>query len=119
MPKKVTRRDILRVAGLAAAGAITGTDVASAAHQALPTLRQTLPINTGWKFVRRDVPDAEKPGFNDSAWQSVTLPHTYNGIDGEKHGHYYRGPTWYMVPTENSAFAADGGRNRKKVLHLF
>ena len=54
------------------------------------------------------------PGFDDSAapWSDVTLPHTWNALDGEDGGsNYYRGVGWYrrhlIAPAD---FAAGGGR---------
>ena len=39
---------------------------------------------------------ASATAFNDSAWSSVTLPHTWNALDGEDGGsNYYRGVGWY------------------------
>lgn len=32
-------------------------------------------INLGWKFIRENVAGAEAPGFDDSRWQTVDLPH--------------------------------------------
>ena len=58
--------------------------------------RVAVDLNPDWKFIRRDVPGAQQPDFDDSAWQSVTLPHTWNNLDGEEGGNnYYRGPGWY------------------------
>jgi beta-galactosidase len=34
-----------------------------------------------WKFIREDVAGAEAPGFNDSAWTTVSLPHSFNDVD--------------------------------------
>jgi len=34
------------------------------------------PFNDDWRFLRDDVPGAERPGFDDTAWEKVTLPHT-------------------------------------------
>ncbi len=38
-------------------------------------------LNTGWKFFFGDPTGASLPGFNDSAWTNVSLPHTWNDID--------------------------------------
>ncbi|HTB62989.1 MAG TPA: DUF4982 domain-containing protein [Opitutales bacterium] len=38
-------------------------------------------FNPGWKFVFGDVPGADQPGFDDSAWDNVSLPHTWNEVD--------------------------------------
>ena len=35
-------------------------------------------FTTGWRFLQSDTPGAEKPGFDDSAWVSVTLPHDWS-----------------------------------------
>jgi beta-galactosidase len=51
----------------------------------------------GWKFVRQDEPTASSPAFDDSHWQSIRLPHTWNVQDGTSGGKYYRGPGWYRL----------------------
>jgi beta-galactosidase len=38
-------------------------------------------FNPGWKFAFGDTTGADQPGFNDSAWASVSLPHTWNETD--------------------------------------
>lgn len=35
-------------------------------------------FNSGWKFIRDSVPGAENPGFDDSGWLTVDLPHDYS-----------------------------------------
>ena len=35
-------------------------------------------INTGWKFTLADEAGAKAPSFNDSKWQTVTLPHDWS-----------------------------------------
>jgi beta-galactosidase len=57
--------------------------------------RTAIPLDANWRFAREDVRDAQNPAFDDSAWQKIALPHTYNAEDGEKGGAYYRGPAWY------------------------
>jgi len=57
--------------------------------------RTTVALDGAWRFQRTDVAGAEAPDFSDAAWPTVTLPHTYNAIDGEAGGAYYRGPVWY------------------------
>ncbi|MGF7153714.1 glycoside hydrolase family 2 protein [Novosphingobium gossypii] len=73
----------------------------------LPVLAATeRPLTEGWHFVKSDVAGAEAPGFDDRAWQVVSVPHTYNAADsgiggakarGEPEGAYYRGPAWYRL----------------------
>ncbi|OIQ94988.1 beta-galactosidase BoGH2A precursor [mine drainage metagenome] len=53
---------------------------AATAQPALP-VRVEYNFNPGWKFIRTDVPGAEKPGFDDSSWADVGTPHTWNDVD--------------------------------------
>ncbi len=66
----------------------------------------------GWRFVREDVQGAQAPRFDDGAWSSVVVPHTYNAADsgiggakarGEPEGVYYRGPAWYRLSLDHAA----------------
>ena len=58
--------------------------------------RPAISLDAGWSFLRADAPGAEAPGFNDSLWGLVDLPHTWNALDGQDHGApYYRGIGWY------------------------
>src|ERR1035437_1226769 len=43
--------------------------------------RAKMNFNLNWKFIREDVPGAEAPGFDDSAWTTVSLPHSFNDAD--------------------------------------
>jgi beta-galactosidase len=66
--------------------------------------RQTFNFNPGWKFIRKDVPEAVNPAFDDAAWSDVSLPHTWNDVDtyralinhagGDRSGSY-QGVAWY------------------------
>jgi beta-galactosidase len=38
-------------------------------------------FNPGWKFAFGDTAEADQPEFDDSAWASVSLPHTWNETD--------------------------------------
>lgn len=38
-------------------------------------------FNPGWKFIKEDAAGSEATGFDDSGWQTVSTPHTYNDID--------------------------------------
>jgi beta-galactosidase len=46
-----------------------------------PSPRAKMNFNLNWKFIRQDVPGAEAPGFDDSAWTTVSLPHSFNDVD--------------------------------------
>jgi beta-galactosidase len=41
--------------------------------------RETLPLNSDWRFIRQSVDLAAAT----TAWESVTLPHTWNAVDGQ------------------------------------
>src|SRR6266849_10557147 len=67
--------------------------------------RSTLSLDSAWQFLRQDVTSAEAVSFDDSAWTAVSLPHTWNNLDGQDGGNnYYRGIGWYRkhytVPAE-------------------
>ena len=64
-------------------------------HAAPLPVRRVQLINEHWRFLRADIPAASQEGFDDSQWAVVTLPHTWNGVDGEAGGDYYRGAGWY------------------------
>jgi beta-galactosidase len=53
-------------------------------------------FDSGWRFNQGDVVGADGPGFDDSEWDPVTLPHSFNARDTfvQKRG-YYRGSAWY------------------------
>jgi beta-galactosidase len=89
----------IRVLGLAlsvAAGLLAQTAPVN------PDFHRRVSFNQGWKFFKGDAPDAEKPGFNDSAWRTVELPHDW-AIEGPFALEYgpsqgalpYYGTGWY------------------------
>lgn len=66
--------------------------------------KESTVINTGWKFTKSTVQNAEQVAFDDAAWDNINLPHTWNAQDGQDGGNnYYRGIGWYrkhvVVPT--------------------
>src|ERR1700759_4054723 len=57
------------------------------------THRVDVSLDDNWRFIREDAPGATEPGFDDAKWGTVTLPHTWNNLDGQDGGNnYYRGP---------------------------
>ena len=62
--------------------------------------RQVIRLDTGWKFLRDDAEEARDPGFDDSTWESVTLPHSariealVTGPPGTP-GAQWQGRCWY------------------------
>ncbi len=58
--------------------------------------RQLTKIDSGWRFLAADDAHAQDAAFDDSSWQAVDLPHTWNGLDGQDGGgNYRRGAGWY------------------------
>ena len=65
--------------------------------------RKTIPLDEGWKFqLREDATEPAANSFDDSNWEPVSLPHTWNAFDGEgftlgKGKEYFRGTGWYRT----------------------
>ena len=59
-------------------------------------IRHDTSLADGWRFIKSDVPEAEQVGFDDSSWSVISIPHTWNALDGQDGGNdYYRGPGFY------------------------
>lgn len=79
------------------------------------TAEPDLLFNSGWKFKRDSIPGAELPGYDDSDWLTVDLPHDFSIMDlpgedsdeqmgpfskkspgnGNSTGHVIGGTGWY------------------------
>jgi beta-galactosidase len=61
--------------------------------------RIVISMNTHWKFhkeTKGQMDDFKDLTFNDSNWENICLPHTWNAEDGTDGGNnYYRGNGWY------------------------
>src|ERR1017187_786862 len=76
--------------------------------------RVTYNFNADWRFIRQDVPGAEVVSFDDSLWDTVSTPHTFNDVDsfrvvidhsGGDRG-TYKGISWYRKHFKLPASAA-------------
>lgn len=56
-------------------------------------MRQTLSLNNDWKFTKETV-DTSNPE-KASGWTDVSVPHTWNAVDGANGFDFYRGACWY------------------------
>ena len=85
--------------------------------------RLILNFNPDWKFLKADPAGAAAPGFDDSAWITVSAPHTFNDTDtfdnwslaghrGEQE--QWSGRTWYR-----KAFTAPAEWQDRKVFIEF
>lgn len=82
------------VASPAAHGLAGRWERAGSTHAASPRLRVTL--NDGWRYAPGPIEGAELPAHDDSSWERVDLPHTWNAADVRRgDGRYRRGPGWY------------------------
>ena len=117
MKRNIGRRRFLELSAMTTAAAVVGSagehtllnaQIASASPTYSPpsSNRVDTLIDTGWKFFEGDVSGAQAPSFNDSGWSGVNLPHTWNNIDGENGGTYYRGISWYRLHYAVPASAA-------------
>jgi len=65
--------------------------------------RTTLNFNYDWRFIKADVPGAEVSSFDDSKWDTVATPHSFNDVDSFRNliSHSggdtgtYKGLSWY------------------------
>ncbi|HEU5124459.1 MAG TPA: DUF4982 domain-containing protein [Verrucomicrobiae bacterium] len=79
-----------------------------------PTVKSS--FNTGWKFFKGDLTNAEQVSFDDSSWEDVSAPHTYNDVDSYAHiiSHSggdrspYAGVAWYRKHFKLPAGASNG-----------
>lgn len=61
-------------------------------------MRTTTLLDTGWTFVKSAANASEAAA---ASGEAVTLPHTWNAVDGQDGGNdYYRGTCWYVRPLE-------------------
>ncbi len=69
-------------------------------------MRNITILNDGWRFTKTaaDAVDAAQ-----AAKEPVTLPHTWNAVDGQDGGNdYHRGTCWYVRELEKPAVPEDG-----------
>jgi len=98
--------------------------LASAPYTPPESNRVDLNMNADWKFLMQDNAGASQATFDDSSWQTVSLPHTYNDTKfrewistrgGTKKGEsQYYGITWYR-----KHFTLDPSRSGRRVIVEF
>jgi beta-galactosidase len=102
---------LVALAGLLSAPSLQA-DAAKYTPPASP--RITYNFNADWKFIRQDVPGAQAVGFDDSQWETVSTPHSFNDVDsfrviidhsGGDRGKY-QGVVWYRKHFKLPAAAA-------------
>ncbi len=67
-------------------------------------IREKQSLMQGWKFSRENDVRFATTGYNDSSWETVSLPHTWNALDvlDDRPG-YYRDTCWYRKTFEVSS----------------
>jgi beta-galactosidase len=73
---------------------LTAGFASGAAVEAVVGARQQLALGGGWKFHQGSVAGADATAFDDTAWEAIALPHTWNAKDGNAPG-FYQGDGWY------------------------
>ena len=78
------------------------------------TARTTYDFNANWRFTKGDIVGAQEVAFDDSKWETVSTPHTFNDVDsfrviidhsGGDRG-TYKGISWYRKHFKLPADAA-------------
>lgn len=59
--------------------------------------REIQSLNDQWKFLKGDCKMAETKAFDDSKWEIINIPHTWN-TDAYIMRDYYQGKGWYRRP---------------------
>jgi beta-galactosidase len=57
--------------------------------------RESTRLGSGWKFKLGESTNAAQAGFDDSGWQTVSIPHNWGWENAQQGKDYYRGPGWY------------------------
>ena len=106
MEQPVTRTALLLlIPGIALAA--RALPIQAQGAQAPGESREVTTLQTGWRFQRGSHPEAAQPGFDDSAWESVSVPHDWAiagpvipGGDGNTGKLPWQGEGWYRTSLE-------------------
>ncbi len=105
------RRDFIKLASAVAASTALST-TASVAEQATGSSgREIVPINRDWRFQPARVEGAESPGFDDSKFQRVVIPHT----NIELPWHSFDDRDYEFISTYRKRFKSPKGIEGKRV----
>ncbi|TCM38719.1 beta-galactosidase [Novosphingobium sp. ST904] len=85
---------------------------AASAQQPAAQGRSVLDLSQGWRFQVGDQPEeASRQGFDDAAWQTVSVPHTWNRLgeyvkERSSSANNYQGAGWYRLHVKAPRAAA-------------
>jgi beta-galactosidase len=92
MKKKLNRRRFLKTTGTGLTGLALLPQLRSAVFTPTESKlsRRMYPLNHGWLFSEKNLPNAVQPGFNDVGFKRVTIPHTnkllpWHGFDDKEY----------------------------------
>ncbi|MGH8048561.1 MAG: sugar-binding domain-containing protein, partial [Chthoniobacterales bacterium] len=115
-------RALALAAGFALGAALFGSSL-RAAYVPPTNNRVDFNFNYDWKFIKSNPANAQTVAFNDAAWTTVTVPHSWNndkfrewcsfGNDHSVESSYY-GKTWYR-----KHFTIDAAYTGRKVILEF
>ena len=57
--------------------------------------REDTLLDDGWRFQPGEATNAAQPAFDDSGWQTISIPHCWGWEQAQKGENYQRGPGWY------------------------
>ena len=57
--------------------------------------REIVLLQENWKFYQGEMTNASVAGFDDGAWQTVSLPHCWGWKEAQQGKSFYRGAGWY------------------------
>jgi beta-galactosidase len=109
--EQMIRRDFIKLASAVAAGSALSTTASMAEQAAGSSGRQVFPINRNWRFHPAKVEGAESPGFDDSKFQSVVIPHT----NIELPWHSFDDKDYEFISTYRRSFKFPQGAEGKRV----
>ena len=71
-------------------------------------MRNVIKLNNDWKFIQKNV---GLPAVYPVEWDTISLPHTWNAVDGhDGNGSYDRGTYWYAKTFTTPVQPLAGGR---------
>jgi beta-galactosidase len=110
------RRNFLKTTGALTAGAALGTNaIGSAFALESPALgssvRVVLSLNQRWRYSDHEVAGFETPGFDDSGWAEVVIPHTNRRLPW----HGFNDKSYEFVSTYRRKFTLPAGMRRRYV----
>jgi beta-galactosidase len=113
---------VLTIPMIAVDGGISRAYAASSEEVYTPPIgRSVYNFNMDWKFYKGNAAGAELPAFDDSSWETVSVPHTFNDVDSydewithDGEASVWRGIVWYR-----KHFKLDASQSGKKVFIEF